>query len=328
MTVPNKDVKLPVDCIVDAHVHVPRQGVDGASVKNMMKLLIHSGIGGVVFLGVPDFSSVVSSIDYSSIEREYERVKRLVEKYAWDVRDYLEPQQLYMASLAMAREYGPICGEGVASVVENVDIMAAVDLSMGIEELARWLRETRSKGFGGYKILSTLYMTGLDDERVELVLDEANRRGLPVVIHGGCDPGIWELPAYCKYGDPSKLAPILGRYRDVDVVIAHAGGYSAIAPGVFMEETLELARRFSNVYVDTSALPPPIAARAAMTFPRALYGSDYPVVVKDKITQSALGYAEEVLINMMLLGASKGKIKDFTYKTAENIFNLECRSIF
>jgi len=322
----DKGARLPVDCIIDSHVHVPKQGIDGVNVKNMMKLLIHAGVGGVVFLGVPDFSRVFESIDYSHVRREYERVKGLIEKYAWDVKEYLEPEQLYMASLAMAREYGPICGEGVASMVENVDIMAAVDLSMDTETLAEWLSETRSHGFGGYKILSTLYLTSLDDEKIEIVLDEASRKGLPVVIHGGCDPGIWELPAYCKYGDPSKLAPLLERYRDARVVIAHAGGYSAIAPGVFMEETLELARRFSNVYVDTSALPPSMAARVAVTFPRAVYGSDYPVVVKDKITQSALEYAEEVLLNIMLMGASKTRIREFAYKTAEELFNIECKA--
>ncbi len=320
------DARLPVDCLVDAHIHAPRQGINGASVRNMIKLLVHSGIGGLVFLGVPDFSQVIERIDYLSVKREYERVKSLIDKYAWDIRDYLEPHQLYVATLNMAKEYGPICSESMATVVENVDIMAAVDLSMDIEDLARWLREARSKGFGGYKVLSTLFLTSLDDERIEVILDEADSHGLPVVVHGGCDPGIWELPAYCKYGDPSKLAPLIRNHRDAKIVIAHAGGYSAIAPGVFIEETLELARRFDNVYVDTSALPPYMAARVALTFPRVIYGSDYPVVVKDRITQSALRYAEEVLITLMLMGAPKSKIRRFTYETAEEVFNLECKT--
>lgn len=270
----NEDL-LP-ECIIDSHTHLPRE--PGRDPGALLDELSRWGVKAAVILGIPSMKSVVESLDLDEIRMEYGRAEQVIRRYASALSRYFTPEYLYYVSIELSRHYGLLCEH--KPYTKHYRILAAVDLNMSRDGLYKRLEELYNKGFRGFKIISTLFLKHLDHENVDATLEFAESKGLPVVIHAGCDPGIWELPGYCKYGDPSRLRPLLRRHRDAIVVIAHIGGYSAIAPGVFTSEAIELSRIHDNIYYDTSAVPSYIIRLAAEKLgpERLLYGSDYPVV--------------------------------------------------
>ncbi len=287
---------------------------------DLVRELSRAGIRGAVILGVPPARDVLARVSYESIVGEYQRTRHVIERYAPDLREALRPEALYLSVAELLRRYGQLCrlpprGGGYA-------ILAAADLSMPPDELAERLERLAAEGYAGFKVISTLQFRFLDDPAVEAVLEVAESRGLPVVVHAGCDPGIWELPRYCRYGDPSRLEPLLRRHRDVSIIIAHMGGYSAIAPGIFTEEAVGLARRFGNVYLDTSAVPGFLVKRVARSVPkgRILFGTDYPVINHDDVR--GLVYIVERALRAA--GYGERDIEEAFHGLAEELFGVRC----
>lgn len=86
---------------------------------------------------------------------------------------------------------------------------------------------------------------------------------------------------------PHLIEKYLTRYDGARVVLPHLGGYSAIKPGIWLKETLEMIvdNSLDQVYLDTSAVPYLLQdrdvcdlIRSTVSFDRILFGSDYPVV--------------------------------------------------
>ncbi|MCE4601180.1 MAG: amidohydrolase family protein [Desulfurococcales archaeon] len=305
-------------CIIDAHVHLPIQ--PKLTPRQLVSRLREHGIGGAVILGVPSVKEILQHIDITHIEKEYGRIEYLIERYASDIKESLTPEALYLNVVNLLASYGELCEFEPSG--ENYAILAAANLAMDPERLADRLEALASLGFRGFKVLSTLFFKFLDDETVETVFEVADSKGLPVVVHTGCDPGIWELPKYCKYGDPSRLDSILSRHRDVVTVLAHLGGYSAIAPGVFTQEAVHLANKYERVYLDTSAVPPHLAGSAAKTLStnKLIFGSDYPVIDNDDIRLFALQVARA----LRAAGYKARDIEATFHGFAEEIFGVRC----
>ena len=314
-------VDAPVECVIDAHVHMPLLR-STKEVNDYIKGLVTAGVRGAVIIGIPPFKDVLSGITLDEVVKEHERVRPLIEKYAADLMDQLQPEALYLSAVRLAEEFCTFSRHPQLSAMSNFAPVFPANLSLPPDDLASVLEAAAARGFRGFKVISTLFLQHLDSPQVGAVLEVAEERGLPVVVHGGCDPGIWELPRFCKYGDPSRLEAHLRDHRDATVIIAHAGGYSAIAPGVFFEETLALARSFSNVYVDTSALPPALVTYVLRDFPqdRVLFGSDYPAVSNSDLRQ----YVEEVFLHVMEARPPKKVLESYSHGLAESIFKLSC----
>jgi len=111
---------------------------------------------------------------------------------------------------------------------------------------------------------------------------EKNRKVL--LYHTGCDPGPWEIPELSEDANPKYLKPVLERYKPL-TILAHTGSYSAIRPGLWLDEALNLGKEFDNVYFDSSAASHVVYTdkvieriRENVGIDRLLYGSDYPVV--------------------------------------------------
>ncbi len=308
------------ECVVDAHVHLPLN--PPMTPDDLVSALRGHGIGAAVILGLPPaYEVVLNTLDTQHIAREHERLVKRMGKYIVGLEEVLRPESLIYSAIDLLNRYGRLChhrprGSGYV-------ILAGVDLSKDPEDLMVELEIIADKGFAGFKIISTIFFKYLDDPTVEAAFRVASRRGLPLVVHTGCDPGIWELPAYCKYGDPSKLEGLLDSYGEVRVVLAHAGSYSAVAPGVFIEEALSLVRRYENVYIDTSALPPPIAARAALSAgpERGLFGSDYPVVGLESLS----AYILSVERSLREAGLGWDDINKIFRLNAEELFGVRCQ---
>ena len=113
------------------------------------------------------------------------------------------------------------------------------------------------------------YLHGLDALRA--IYEEAQRLRLPVMIHTGTSvfPG-----ARSRTGEPMAVDDVAVDFPDLKIVLAHGGR------PLWMDQAFFLVRRFPNVYMDVSSIPPKAILRY---FPRlaevagkVLYGSDWP----------------------------------------------------
>ncbi len=306
-------------CVIDAHVHLPVEPKTEPS--QLVGSLERYGIRGAVILGLPSARDLVNRLELDHIEDEYRRVKRLIYKYAYEIKEHMRPEHLYLNVIDLITRYGELCDHKPTG--ENYIILAAANLGLKPEDLAERLEALASMGFRGFKVISTLFFKYLDDEAVHTVFEVAEARKLPLVVHTGCDPGIWELPRYCRYGDPSRLEPVIRMHRDVDVVLAHLGGYSAIAPGVFTSEAIYLANKYDNVYLDTSAVPPYLVGVAAKALEsnKMIFGSDYPVIDQDDLKMLILQVAKVLKRS----GYKEDDIENVFHGIASRLFGVKCR---
>ena len=113
------------------------------------------------------------------------------------------------------------------------------------------------------------YLHGLDALRA--LYEEAQRLGMPVMIHTGTSifPG-----ARSRTGEPMPVDDVAVDFPDLTIILAHGGR------PLWMEQAVFLVRRFPQVHMDVSSIPP---RRLLHYFPRlaemadkVLYGSDWP----------------------------------------------------
>jgi predicted TIM-barrel fold metal-dependent hydrolase len=113
------------------------------------------------------------------------------------------------------------------------------------------------------------YLHGLDALRA--LYEEAQRLKMPVMIHTGTStfPG-----ARSRTGEPMAVDDVAVDFPDLTLILAHGGR------PLWMEQAVFLVRRFPQVYMDVSSIPP---RRLPHYFPRlhemadkVLYGSDWP----------------------------------------------------
>ncbi len=100
---------------------------------------------------------------------------------------------------------------------------------------------------------------------------ECERLRLPIIFHTGTSV----FPrARNKFGDPMLVEDVAIDFPDLTIVLAHGGR------PLWMETAVFLARRFSNVWLELSGVPP---ARLLEYFPRlpqlaekTVFGTDWP----------------------------------------------------
>jgi predicted TIM-barrel fold metal-dependent hydrolase len=113
------------------------------------------------------------------------------------------------------------------------------------------------------------YLHGLDALRA--IYEEAQRLRLPVMIHTGTSvfPG-----ARSRTGEPMAVDDVAVDFPDLRIVLAHGGR------PLWMDQAFFLVRRFPNVYMDVSSIPPKAVPRyfprLAEVADKVLYGSDWP----------------------------------------------------
>jgi predicted TIM-barrel fold metal-dependent hydrolase len=159
--------------------------------------------------------------------------------------------------------------------------VASPDPSQPPDALAERVERLLDMGAAAVKVLPTVQM--VDSrlmDRLELIAEILQERGRPLIIHTGCDPGVWELPYFCEAGRPSRFEKLARRFRDLSIVLAHMGAYSALKPGIYMHEAIDMMRRMGNVYGDTAAVEPELIEYAARKVgpEKIVFGTDYPVV--------------------------------------------------
>jgi len=116
------------------------------------------------------------------------------------------------------------------------------------------------------------------EERVAKFWKEADDMGLAVVTHSGGTPSILQE----EKGRPVHFKPVLDKYPDLHLIIAHLGG-------MYRKDTYSMAKDYPNLYTDCSALQgwlpsePAVVidrlkeALAMMGPDRVMFGSDFPL---------------------------------------------------
>jgi predicted TIM-barrel fold metal-dependent hydrolase len=115
------------------------------------------------------------------------------------------------------------------------------------------------------------------EERLRPFWDEVRDMGLIVISHAGASWG----PLDEEKSRPIHLRPVLERYPDVNIIVAHLGGK-------YRADTYQLAPHFDNLYTDCSALqgwlpgePGVVMERLKEAFShmgdRVIFGTDWPL---------------------------------------------------
>ncbi len=142
----------------------------------------------------------------------------------------------------------------------HVDLVAAFD-----EQLAQGARALKIHPIHGFFFAS--------DDRLYPIYERCQREGMAVMFHAGTSvfPG-------CKmrFADPYTFDDVISDFPGLKVVLCHGGR------GFWYHIAEFLVRRFENVYIDVSGLPP---GRLLEYFPsmkrnsgKFLFGSDFPGV--------------------------------------------------
>jgi uncharacterized protein len=120
-------------------------------------------------------------------------------------------------------------------------------------------------GFKGIKLHPLIHAFLPDDEIVHPIMEEARSAGVPVLIHSGHAP----------FSLPWSIGELAERFRDVTIVMLHMGH----GHGVYIKAAIDTARRFDNIYLETSGMPMHTKIKEAIETlgeERVMYGSDFP----------------------------------------------------
>ncbi len=128
------------------------------------------------------------------------------------------------------------------------------------------LGHVKLDGFKGLK-LHPLHQ-GFRPQDVPEIWRVASKLGIPVLVHSG---KIWRSDP--DYADPSHFYDVLDTYQGFTLVLAHMGGN-------YVEDAVRLAKKFDNVYLETSGASKRriVYALERIGCERIVYGSDSPFI--------------------------------------------------
>jgi uncharacterized protein len=152
-----------------------------------------------------------------------------------------------------------------------------------------------------------------NDERLYPIYERCSREGLVVMFHAGTSlfPG-------CKmrFADPYTFDDVISDFPDLRVVLCHGGR------GFWYHIAEFLAKRFENVYIDVSGLPP---TKLLEYFPsmiqnsrKFLFGSDFPGVPGIRKNYRAIG---ELIRN-------EEAFQNITFRNAYELFGFWKEGLF
>jgi hypothetical protein len=144
------------------------------------------------------------------------------------------------------------------------------------EDAAAEVRRAAEAGVRALKVhpphmgfAANAYLDGLDALRS--LYEEAQRLRLPVMIHTGTSifPG-----ARSRLGEPMAVDDVAVDFPGLRIILAHGGR------PLWMEQAFFLVRRFPQIFMDVSGIPPKALMRyfprLAEVADKVLYGSDWP----------------------------------------------------
>ena len=266
--------------VIDAHVHtyktpdIGRQALSGFEVvgccgtpEELIPIMEAAGIRLAVQCNMtPARSMLEAAVDAMPPEQVASGRRALLEKVSDRIRRRNE------WTCRIARE----CAGLIAFL--SVDPMMGQDAMM-----AELLDKIDHRGARGLKIHPGEGRFFPDDPSLRPVYETLEKRGLPVISHGGLDIANPD-PAYTR---PAAFAGVAEQYPKLNLVIAHLGNN-------FSDESVQMADKYANIFFDTSAVIPgdnqgdPLDGVSSFSneeavqlirtigVDRVMFGSDYP----------------------------------------------------
>jgi len=270
--------------IIDIHVHalVPETQIlaemDKAGVNRSVLLFIDTD---PLDIEKPDIKEKMrsrhksSSLLFHPLLWSFQPIEQIIKDFFLAAAEYYPHRKSSNLDMAELVKKHPSRFIGFGSVNPNKDE----------EYVEEKLSEISKLDLKGIKMLPTLQLFNpAENKNFGTICEYCEKNRKVLLYHTGCDPGPWEIPELSEDANPKYLKPVLERHKP-KIIIAHTGCYSALRPGLWLDEALDLGKEFDNVYFDSSAASPMIYTgkvieriRESVGLDRLLYGSDYPVV--------------------------------------------------
>jgi predicted TIM-barrel fold metal-dependent hydrolase len=162
--------------------------------------------------------------------------------------------------------------------------LGSVDLSKDAAYVEARLEEIDHLGLRGIKLLPfAQFYNPAQSENFRRLCRYCEETGKVILQHTGCGDGPWEIPELSQDCNPMYLRPALEQFHQVPIILGHLGSYSRIKPGIWLDEALNLAQDFPNVWGDLAAVPWLLEderivdrMRETIGLDRVLFASDYP----------------------------------------------------
>jgi predicted TIM-barrel fold metal-dependent hydrolase len=190
----------------------------------------------------------------------------------------------------------------------------SVNLSKDKAYVEQKLEEITRLKLRGIKLLPfSQFFNPSENENVHVLFDYCRQTGAIVLSHTGCAAGPFEIIELSRNAHPNLWEPILRKYPDVPLVLAHCGSYSTHIPGIWLYESLQLGKKFRNVFADLAAVEWLLdremvvkEIRKTIGFDRILFGTDYPLPLTAGVSLAYL--VSGLKANILLTEKEKRKI--------------------
>ncbi len=121
------------------------------------------------------------------------------------------------------------------------------------------------------------------NENMEVLFRYCRRTGSIILSHTGCAAEPFEDPELSQDSRPELWEPIIKKYPDVPVVMAHFASYSSRQPGIWFSQAMDMGKKYPNVFADISAAQYLLddkekieRIRKSIGFDQVLFATDYP----------------------------------------------------
>lgn len=126
------------------------------------------------------------------------------------------------------------------------------------------------RGCKGMKLHPVIQGFSPKSEKVFDLIGLVRPHGIPIICHTGCFP-LRSLEGRKEYGNIENFIPLIQKFHEVPFIMCHMNLFHS-------EEAISIAKRYENVYLETSWQTPKNIRRAisAIGSERVVFGSDWP----------------------------------------------------
>ncbi len=303
--------------VIDTHVH-PIQSLTSA--ESLIKEMDRAKVTKAVLLAL--------DLDPNVLDTNL----TLRDEIVYDFLSYslfIDPYQLLDAMKTILR-VGNTSNAQVADIVQQYPNrfigFGSVNPSKDSKYVKVKLEEISDLDLKGIKLIPTLqFFNPRKNKNLKTIFKFANNLSLPILIHLGKDPGPWEIHTLqcVKRGHPKFWAKIIKKFSKNKIIFAHLGGYGNTEDESWLNEVLELSKKNTNIYLDTSAVPydleiPSVvkSIRETCGFEKVLFGTDTPVVMG-----TSMEHSRYVIENNSILTEDEKRL--IFSENAKKIFQIE-----
>lgn len=175
-----------------------------------------------------------------------------------------------------------------------------IDPLKGQEAIDEIRDAVSNHGFKAIKLHPLFQAYRPTDEPVIEVAKVARELGVPLMVHTGHPP----------YSLPWSVAELADLFPDVDIVLIHMGHGN----GIFIQSAIDMAKKYPNLYLETSGMPMHTKIRDAylnVGADRIMFGLDLPFHHPSVEIQKGL-----------VSGLTDEQLEDYYYNNAAKLLGI------